>query len=438
MSFAEFGLSEPIVRAVAAEGYTRPTPIQAQAIPVALAGRDLLGMAQTGTGKTAAFALPLLDRLSRGPRPPQNGYRRLRALILSPTRELAVQIADSLQVYGRDTGLRHTVVVGGAGMQPQIRALKRGVDILVATPGRLEDLRQQGYVDFSRIEIFVLDEADRMLDIGFLPDVRRVVGLLPEERQTLLFSATMPQPIVELADSILRDPARIEIAPVKATTELITQSVCFIPRPQKTRLLATILKTEAVTRALVFTRTKHGADRVVEQLQKAGIAAEALHGNKSHAARQRTLAQFRSTRPPVLVATDLAARGIDVDAVSHVLNYDLPVEPETYVHRIGRTGRAGATGVAVSFCDESERKHLRAIERLLKKPLPTGKVLQLIDMPLAIEPERERPVRGPRPPMNSQRSAGPRPFSPPAGQANRHRRPRPKAGLGRPMQANGR
>jgi ATP-dependent RNA helicase RhlE len=373
MKFSDFGLAEPILRAVSAEGYVDPTPIQAAAIPHALSGRDLVGLAQTGTGKTAAFALPVLHRLSQTRRAPGAG-KSIRALILSPTRELAQQIAESLAVYGRHTELRSTVVVGGVGMHPQIRALQRGVDILVATPGRLEDLRRQGYVDLRAVEIFVLDEADRMLDIGFLPDIQRIAKALPAQRQTLLFSATMPQEIRLLADSILKEPARVEIAPVKATTELIAQSVCFVPKPQKTRLLATILQSQPVARAIVFTRTKHGADRVAEQLGKVGIRAEAIHGNKSQSARQHALARFRSSKPPVLIATDLAARGLDVDGVSHVLNYDLPIEPEVYVHRIGRTGRAGARGVAVSFCDDSERRQLQAIERILKRTLPTDQV----------------------------------------------------------------
>uniref|UniRef100_A0A7C2P9W2 DEAD-box ATP-dependent RNA helicase RhpA n=1 Tax=Schlesneria paludicola TaxID=360056 RepID=A0A7C2P9W2_9PLAN len=373
MRFSELGLSEPLVRAVTAEGYDTATPIQAAAIPIALSGRDLIGLAQTGTGKTAAFALPLLHRLlqSTQPRGPKTA---IRALILSPTRELAQQIAESLAVYGRHTELRSTVVVGGVGMGPQIRAVTRGVDVLVATPGRLEDLRQQGHIDLRAVEIFVLDEADRMLDVGFLPDIQRITKVLPAHRQTLLISATMPAAVRNLADGILRHPARVEIAPVQATTELITQSVCFVPKPDKARLLATLLKTQPVTRAIVFTRTKRGADRVAEQLGKIGIRAEAIHGNKSQGARQRSLAQFRAARPPVLVATDLAARGLDVDGISHVVNFDLPHEPEVYVHRIGRTGRAGATGVAVAFCDETERNLLRAIERLLKRPLPTDRV----------------------------------------------------------------
>ena len=419
MTFSEFGLSEPILRAVSAEGYVDPTPIQAAAIPLGLAGRDLVGLAQTGTGKTAAFALPLLHRLSQSRRSTGHG-KSIRALILTPTRELALQIADSLAAYGRHTALRFAVVVGGVAMLPQIRAVTRGVDILVATPGRLEDLRRQGYIDLRAVEFFVLDEADRMLDVGFLPDIQRITKLLPQDRQTLLFSATMPDEVRELADNILRDPARIEIAPVKATTELIAESVCFVDKPHKTRLLASILQTRPVTRALVFTRTKHGADRVVEQLGKIGIRAAAIHGNKSQAARQRALAQFRAPRPPVLVATDLAARGLDVDGISHVLNYDLPLEPEVYVHRIGRTGRAGSKGVAVSFCDDSEHKLLRAIERILKRALPAERVDGLTG---------ERPHAESRRPVVHQASTRPS-TGKPGNRAPRNRAPHNRAKFG--------
>ena len=377
MTFVEMGLSEPILRAVTAEGYVNPTPIQAAAIPAAMAGRDLLGCAQTGTGKTAAFSLPVLHRLVENPplAPASNkngrgAFKRIRCLILSPTRELAIQIGDSLRAYGCHTGLRHTVVVGGVGQHPQVHALQRGVDILVATPGRLEDLRQQGYIDLRAVEIFVLDEADRMLDMGFMPSIRQIVKLLPENKQTLFFSATMPAEIAELAEGILHNPERIRIAPVKQTTELVSHSVYHVLKQQKARLLATLLTNQPITRAIVFCRTKHGADRLSLQLEKVGIASLALHGDKSQSARQRALAHFKSNHPPVLVATDVAARGIDVDAVSHVFNFDLPNESETYVHRIGRTGRAGATGLAISFCDDSERGYLKAIERLIRLPIP--------------------------------------------------------------------
>jgi ATP-dependent RNA helicase RhlE len=369
MSFHELGLSEPLLRAVSAEGYTTPTPIQSQSIPHVIAGRDLLGCAQTGTGKTAAFALPLLHRLTAAGNPPKGRGRRIRTLILSPTRELAAQIGTSLACYGRHTALRYTVVYGGVSQQPQTKALHHGVDILVATPGRLVDLMNQGFVDLGSVEIFVLDEADRMLDMGFLPDLKRVIAKVPKNRQTLFFSATMPDEIRQLANQILRDPVEVRITPVKATTELIEQSVCFVAKQQKSKLLTDMLAAQAVSRAIVFTRTKHGADKVVRQLNRSGFRADAIHGNKSQNARQKALASFKSNRPPILVATDVASRGIDVDGISHVFNYDLPIEPETYVHRIGRTGRAGASGVAISFCDHDERKQLKAIERLLRRSL---------------------------------------------------------------------
>jgi len=375
MTFREIGLSDDILRAVDAEGYTHPTPIQSKAIPHLLSGRDLLGCAQTGTGKTAAFALPILHRLAQAGRPPRGRARRIRALVVTPTRELAAQIGESFRVYGRHAGLRHTVVFGGVSQQPQVRALGQGVDILVATPGRLLDLINQGYIDLGAIETFVLDEADRMLDMGFLPDVRRLIARLPSQRQTVLFSATMPQVIEGLANAILQKPARVRITPVRATTELIEQSVVFVPKQQKTQLLTRFLAGRSISRALVFTRTKRGADRVARQLNQSGIQAGVLHGAKSQSSRQRTLEQFKSNRTHVLVATDLAARGIDVEGISHVLNYDLPFEPETYVHRIGRTGRAGATGIAISFCDHDERKHLAAIEQLLRKKLGVAKAL---------------------------------------------------------------
>ena len=370
MSFVDLGLAESLLRAVSSEGYTTPTPIQLQAIPHALAGRDLLACAQTGTGKTAAFALPLLQRLSISPAPANRRPRPLRALILSPTRELAAQIGDCFAAYGRHTSLKHTVVFGGVGQHPQVRALRHGVDILTATPGRLLDLFNQGFVDFAAVDALVLDEADRMLDMGFLPDIKRIVSKLPRERQTLLFSATMPEPIARLADTMLRDPVHIRIAPQKATTALIDESICFVPKAKKMAVLVELLEREPISRALVFTRTKHGADRVARQLNRAGISADSIHGDKSQNARQRALAAFKSNHPPVLVATDVAARGIDVDGVSHVFNYEMPLEAEMYLHRIGRTGRAGAEGVAISLCDPDERKLLVAIERLTRRSLP--------------------------------------------------------------------
>jgi ATP-dependent RNA helicase RhlE len=401
MTFEEFGLSEPILRAVVSEGYTIPTPIQLKAIPHVLAGRDLLGCAQTGTGKTAAFALPILHRLTHDGNPPRGRGRRIRVLVLTPTRELAAQIGESFQVYGYNTALRQTVIFGGVGQNPQTRAIKHGVDILVATPGRLIDLMNQGYIDLGSVETFVLDEADRMLDMGFLPDVRHIITKLPERRQTLLFAATMPDAIERFAAAILHDPVRLRIAPVKETSELIEHSVFFVPQKQKTRLLANLLKTRTVTRALVFTRTKHGADRVARDLNRSGIRADAIHGNKSQGARERSLADFKSSRTHVLVATDVASRGIDVEGISHVLNYDLPVEPETYVHRTGRTGRAGAAGIAVSLCDIGERKHLKAIERLIRQTLLVNK-----DIPLGAS--HTHPAQPPSPKKYSHRKPSPR------------------------------
>jgi ATP-dependent RNA helicase RhlE len=399
MSFEELGLFEPILRAVIGEGYTIPTPIQSQAIPQVMAGHDLLGCAQTGTGKTAAFALPLLHRLTHTGNPPKGHGRRIRALVLSPTRELAGQIADSFRTYGRFTALRHAVIYGGVNQNPQTRAIKHGVDILIATPGRLIDLMNQGYIDLSHVETFVLDEADRMLDMGFMPDVKHIISELPPHRQTLMFSATMPEPIERLANDILHTPVRVRIAPAKATTELIAQSVYFVPSKQKSRLLANFLHSRAFTRALVFTRTKHGADKVARQLTRSGIPANAIHGNKSQNARQRALDDFKSDRTHVLVATDIASRGIDVEGISHVLNYDLPDEPETYVHRIGRTGRAGATGQAVTLCDHDERKQLKAIERLIRKSLQIETDIPLSELPKEPDdsPSEEREVRA-RPP----------------------------------------
>jgi len=414
MTFAELGLSEPILRAVAREGYSAPTPIQLQAIPHLLAGRDLLGCAQTGTGKTAAFALPLLHRFAQAAPPAQGPRRPIRVLVLSPTRELAAQIGESFQAYGRYAGLRHTVVFGGVGQQPQVRAMRQGVDVLVATPGRLLDLMNQGVIALGSVEVFVLDEADRMLDMGFLPDVRRVIAKLPSRRQTILFSATMPEAIAQLANSILHNPIRVHVAPVKATTELIAQSVYFVSRQQKSRLLASFLRTQQVGRALVFTRTKRGADRVARQLNQAGIRADAMHGNKSQSARQRTLADFKASRTPVLVATDIAARGIDVEGISHVLNYDLPNEPETYVHRIGRTGRAGCTGFAVSFCDEEERQHLQAIERLIRRRLLAGAALPGVpDLPPQEAVERDD-AAAPQPRSRKAATRGKQPGKPKA------------------------
>ncbi|WP_236518303.1 DEAD/DEAH box helicase [Sandaracinus amylolyticus] len=367
MQFRDLGLSAPLLRAIEQTGYETPTPIQREAIPPAITGRDVLGCAQTGTGKTAAFALPLLQRLdgSAGDEP------KLRALVLTPTRELAIQIGDSFTTYGKGLDLWHTVIFGGVNEKPQIAELRDGVDALIATPGRLLDLMNQGHVRLSDVEIFVLDEADRMLDMGFLPDVKRVIAKLPRERQTLFFSATMPPDIRALADSLLRDPVSVAVTPVSSTAERIDQQVYFVDKGNKPRLLVELLKKDpAIEHTLVFTRTKHGANKVVQQLEKAGLKAAAIHGNKSQNARERAMTGFRTGELRLLVATDIAARGIDVEGITHVINYDLPNIPETYVHRIGRTGRAGAAGIAISFCESEERPYLVDIERLIGKHVP--------------------------------------------------------------------
>jgi ATP-dependent RNA helicase RhlE len=373
MKFADLRLSEPILRAVHAQGYTIPTPVQMEAIPHVLDGKDLLACAQTGTGKTAAFALPILHRLSSAAAPAKGVRRKPRALILSPTRELAVQIAESFADYGRQTGLKHVVIYGGVNQNPQTKSLHNGVDIIVATPGRLIDLTNQGFLDYSGIEVFVLDEADRLLDMGFIPDIRRVVAKLPRERQTLLFSATMPEEIRQLAAAVMRDPVRVQVAATSAAADTVEQSVYHVEQRNKPHLLTHVLQSTAGQRVLVFTRTKHGADRVAKTLSREGIHAEAIHGNKTQSARRKALERFKSRQPPVLVATDIAARGLDIDEISHVINYDLPNIPETYVHRIGRTGRAGASGVAVSFCQADERSDLKAIEKLIRQTIPVQK-----------------------------------------------------------------
>ncbi|HTN76263.1 MAG TPA: DEAD/DEAH box helicase [Pirellulaceae bacterium] len=367
MNFQDLELAEPIQRALADENYTTPTPIQAMSIPHLLAGRDLLGCAQTGTGKTAAFALPILQRLfdqrqRATPRSPT-------VLVLSPTRELAVQIADSFSCYGRHVHFRMTTVFGGVGQGPQVRALTNGVHVVVATPGRLLDLIEQGYLKLDKVEVFVLDEADRMFDMGFLPDIKRIIAKLPAKRQSLFFSATMPDKIAELASSLLHDPVRVEITPQSTTVERIEQKVLFVKQSDKTSLLIDVLGKVQYDRCLVFTRTKHGADKVAKHLCQQGMLADAIHGNKSQNARQRTLNSFKQGKIRILVATDVAARGIDVDGVSHVFNYDIPHEAECYVHRIGRTGRAGASGIAIAFCDHEERGSWRAIEKLVRRPI---------------------------------------------------------------------
>jgi ATP-dependent RNA helicase RhlE len=368
MQFAQLGLIPPIAQAVAAEGYERPTPIQERAIPHVLAGRDLLGLAQTGTGKTAAFALPILQRLAHIA--PGRGHRYIRCLVLTPTRELAAQIGDSFTTYGKHLPLRTTVIFGGVGMEAQKQALRHGIDILIATPGRLLDLCGQGLVDLRQLEIFVLDEADRMLDMGFIHDVRRVIGLLPSRRQTLFFSATMPPDAQDLADRLLERPETVAVTPPSTTAERVDQEVFFVEKADKRALLVEVLRDTGMRRVLVFSRTKHGANRIAEHLVKAGIGAEAIHGNKSQNARERALANFKAGRIRVLVATDIAARGIDIDEVTHVVNFDVPEVPETYVHRIGRTARAGASGMAMTFVEQEERVDWRNIIKLTRQDIP--------------------------------------------------------------------
>ncbi len=366
-NFKSLNLIEPILLALFEEGYTTPTPIQEQSIPILLEGKDLLGCAQTGTGKTAAFTLPIIQMLSAKP---VEKRKRIKCLIVTPTRELAIQIAESFNAYGRHTQLNCTVIFGGVGQGPQVTALKNGVDVVIATPGRLLDLMNQGFISLRDVEFFVLDEADRMLDMGFVHDVKKLLAVLPKKRQSLFFSATMPPEIVNLANSILHNPEKVTVTPVSSTVEIIDQAVYFVDKVNKNALLVEVLKNPAIKTALVFTRTKHGADKVVQLLTKNNIIAEAIHGNKSQNARQRALSNFKEQTTRVLVATDIAARGIDVDELAHVINFDIPNIPETYVHRIGRTGRAGAEGTALSFCDYEEKEFLADIEKLIGKTVP--------------------------------------------------------------------
>jgi ATP-dependent RNA helicase RhlE len=391
MQFSDLNLIEPILEALKAEGYSNPTPIQQQAIGPILEGGDLLGCAQTGTGKTAAFAIPIIQQLHLD----NEKNNLIKTLILTPTRELAIQIDESFAAYGRNTKLRHTVVFGGVGQKSQTDALRRGVDILVATPGRLLDLMHQGFISLKNIKIFVLDEADRMLDMGFIHDVKKVISVIPQQRQTLFFSATMPPEIQKLANSILKNPIKVEVTPQSTTTELVTQSVYHVLKSEKKNLLNYLLKDETIESALVFTRTKHGADKVVRELLKVNIKAAAIHGNKSQNARQNALNNFKDRTIRVLVATDIAARGIDVDNLTHVFNYELPNIPETYVHRIGRTGRAGAFGIAVSFCDAEERPYLKEIQKIIGMTIPVAEAkffgLDLVDNDSIIETRERRP-----------------------------------------------
>ena len=368
MNFEDFGLAEPVLKAIRAEGYTVPTPIQVQAIAPILEGRDVVGCAQTGTGKTAAFALPILHSLLDHQSQPRQS-RPIRVLVLASTRELALQISESFATYGSQTALRVGPVYGGVGQEPQVRMLRKGVDVLIATPGRLLDLMEQGYIHLEHIQTLVLDEADRMLDMGFLPAIKQILRNVPVKRQTLLFSATMPPAIKQLVDSILRNPLRISIEPARKATELVEQWVYHVPQQRKMDRLIDLFGQIDGARVLVFSRTKHGADRIVRQLEKAGIRSDAIHSNKSQNRRQRILDDFKRDKLSVLVATDIASRGIDVEGISHVVNFDMPEEPETYIHRIGRSGRAGATGNAISLCDSNERKYLRDIERLIGKQI---------------------------------------------------------------------
>ena len=368
MVFKDLDLIDPLLCAIEEEGYTTPTPIQVQAIPPLLEGKDLLGCAQTGTGKTAAFALPILQRF-HGNQHKGKGVRPIRALVITPTRELASQISDSFSAYGAHTRLRHTVVFGGVRQGPQAKALKKGVDILVATPGRLLDLMGQRLIDLRKLEVFVLDEADRMLDMGFIIDIRRVIAAMPQKRQTLLFAATMPSAIQGLADSLLKDPVEVRVSPEKPAADTVTQSVYLVEWHDKQALLEHLLEGKDATRVLIFTRTKRGADKVTDHLKRSGIRADSIHSDKTQGARERALAKFKKGKTPVLVASDIAARGIDIDSITHVINYDMPNEAEVYVHRIGRTGRAGTQGVAWSFCGVEERYLLSAIEELLDQPI---------------------------------------------------------------------
>lgn len=383
MTFNELKIIEPILKSLKQEGYTKPTPIQEQAIPIILQKKDLLGCAQTGTGKTAAFSVPILQHLYLKKKP-ANGKRKIKALVVTPTRELAIQIGESFSTYGKFTGIRNTVIYGGVKQNAQTNALKRGVDVLVATPGRLLDLMNQGYINLKDIEYCVLDEADHMLDMGFIHDIRKIIAELPAKRQSLFFSATMPTEIVKLSKKILGNPEKITIKPQQATAEKVEQSVYNVAKKDKPMLLLQLLKTQQPDSVLVFSRTKHGADKIVKKLNKSGINAAAIHGNKSQNARQIALGNFKDRTINVLVATDIAARGIDIDDLSLVVNFDLPSVAETYVHRIGRTGRASASGLAISFCDSEEKNYLRDIQKLIKKTIP------LMDTPVFANNNAER------------------------------------------------
>lgn len=396
MTFENLNLIEPILKAIKNEGYTTPTPIQEKAIPILLKGRDLIGCAQTGTGKTAAFSIPIIQLMSLE-KQNYSGRRPIRSLILTPTRELAIQIGESIETYGKHTGLKCKVIFGGVNQFGQVESLRQGIDILVATPGRLLDLINQKHVHLNDIQYFVLDEADRMLDMGFIHDVKKIITRLPLKKQSLFFSATMPPVIVQLANSILDNPAKVEVAPVSSTADTINQVVYFVDKENKKNLLIEILKDTKIERALLFARTKHGADRIAKDLNKDGIKAQAIHGNKSQAARQNALNNFKNKLTRVLVATDIAARGIDIDELSHVINFELPNIPESYVHRIGRTGRAGANGIAIAFCDALEKEFLTDIQKLIGKKIPVAenKLFPLVNHnPEKPAKQQQRPARG--------------------------------------------
>ncbi len=407
MQFQSLDIISPILKALEEEGYTSPTPIQAQAIPIVLKGNDLLGCAQTGTGKTAAFTIPILQILSANKT--YERKRKIRSLIVTPTRELAIQIGESFKAYGRHTSLNCTVIFGGVNQNSQVTALNAGVDVVIATPGRLIDLMNQGYLSLREVEIFVLDEADRMLDMGFIHDVKKLLAVLPKRRQSLFFSATMPPEIVLLASTILHNPSEVSVTPVSSTVDIIKQAVYFVDKGNKNDLLVEILKDKNIKTALVFTRTKHGADKVVKVLQKHNITAEAIHGNKSQNARQRALSNFKEQTTRILVATDIAARGIDVDELEYVINYEMSNIPETYVHRIGRTGRAGAKGTAFSFCDAEEKEYLRDVEKLINKRIPVVNEhpFPLIDHNPIKEPKFQRGDRN-MPNRNAQQAQKPK------------------------------
>ncbi len=407
MTFKELGIIEPILKALLAEGYINPTPIQEQSIPILLRRKDLLGCAQTGTGKTAAFAIPILQHLYLDTER-NKGQHHIKALVITPTRELAIQIADSFTVYGANTGIKNTVIFGGVKQGNQVMALRKGIDILIATPGRLLDLMNQGIISLRHIEYAVLDEADQMLDMGFIHDIKKIIAKLPQKRQSLFFSATMPKDIVELSRKILGDFEQVTVRPEQATAEKVEQGLYMVSKKNKPKLLVHLINERPADSVLVFSRTKHGANKIVKVLDKAGIKSAAIHGNKSQVARQKALGDFKDGKSKVLIATDIAARGIDVEDLSLVINYDLPNVPETYVHRIGRTGRAKASGIAVSFCDVEERPYLRDIEKLIRQPIPRMPEHQFVDDGSEdVEEERpQRPTQTPRPKTANQRTGG--------------------------------